>query len=65
MTAFKITYRDPETITADSEGKLKSVVHDFSDTVIPGEMAISALEWAEDWAYTVADKGWYTIEEVE
>lgn len=25
---------------------------------------ITALEWCEDYAYSLADKGWYTVEEI-
>jgi hypothetical protein len=50
---FKITYRDPDT------GELIELVEEFEDS--PG---IAAHEWADDYAYTLADKGWYKIEEM-
>ena len=50
---FKITYVDPE--TNDTE----SIVRDFVDSV-----DITAREWAEDYAYAIADKGPYTIKEI-
>ena len=53
MTKFKITYRDPE-----SEAT-KEVVMEFN-----ASGAISARDWARDWAYSAADKGWYEIEEL-
>lgn len=51
---FKINWRDPET------DELCSVIKDFD-----GDDAMSALEWASDWAYSRADKGWYRIEEIK
>jgi len=53
MAKFKIKYTDPE--TGEEE-----VVKDFEDTP-----TVSAREWAEDYAYTLADKGHYEIEEVK
>lgn len=53
MTQFKITYRDPQT------QKLKTHVGEYEDLE-----NITALEWAEDHAYSLTDKGWYKIEEV-
>lgn len=51
---FKITYRDPDT-------NEKVVTYQkFEDTP-----TITAKQWAEDYAYTLADKGWYTVEEVK
>lgn len=49
---FNIYYTDPET------GEDVVVMKSFSDTE-----TISAKEWAEDWAYTAADKGSYEVEE--
>ena len=49
---FNIYYTDPET------GEEVVVMKSFSDIE-----TISAKEWAEDWAYTVADKGHYEVEE--
>lgn len=60
MTHFRITYIDPETgEPAEHEG----VYHDSpesSDSVVK----ITAREWAEDHAYTLADKGAYQIKEI-
>ena len=53
MTKFKITYCDPESETT------KEVVMEFN-----ASGAISARDWARDWAYSAADKGWYEIEEL-
>lgn len=64
MTRFRITYTDPET------HEEITLVREFGDT--SAEITangfkigpISARNWAEDFAYTLADKGRYTIEEV-
>ena len=51
---FEIQYRDPETeetITVEKE---------FDDN--PPEFP--AKLWAEDYAYTRADKGWYRVREL-
>lgn len=53
MTRFRIEYRHPETDEA------MSIEEDFEDTE-----EISAKEWAEDYAYTLADKGWYRVTEI-
>lgn len=50
---FRIEYRDPQT-----DEKI-IVVKEFEDTE-----TISAREWAEDWAYSAADKGASKIVEV-
>lgn len=64
---YKITYTDPQS------GEKKVVEEDFKDSppcgVVPGyndvaHNGISAREWAEDLAYSLADKGAYTVEEV-
>lgn len=52
MTTFSIEYRDPET------GELRQTEAEFSDTV-----DVTAKIWAEDYAYTLADKGSYTVKE--
>lgn len=51
---FNIYYVRPE--TGEDVVETKS----FSDTE-----TVSAKEWAEDYAYTVADKGPYEVEERE
>ena len=64
---FKITYTDPIT------GDMRITTETFKDTPkalveIPGQepttVNISAKEWAEDYAYMLADKGSYKIEEM-
>ena len=50
---FKIEWKDPET------GEIHEVVQDFE-----GDDKIKPEEWAEDFAYARADKGWYSIKEV-
>ena len=62
-TEFKITYRDPKSITPDSEGDLIVESIEFEDST--HWPFTTAREWAEDYAYTMADKGWYTVEEVD
>lgn len=49
-TVFVITYRDPKT------GEDKTVEAEFE-----AGGGLSALDWAEDYAYRLADKGQYTI----
>ena len=48
---FRLEYTDPET------GELEEYISEFKDT-----LTVSALEWAEDMAYSLADKGSYTID---
>lgn len=50
---FKISWRDPES------GELQSVVKAFT-----GDSEFPPHEWAQDYAYSKADKGWYRVEEV-
>ena len=55
---FSIRYRCPEThnfVTVERD------FYDFRDTDT-GQLIMTAQEVAEDWAYTVADKGHYTVE---
>jgi len=53
---FEITYTDPET------QETITVNHAFEDSKDPN---ISAREWAEDYAYSLADKGWHKVEEAK
>lgn len=65
---FKITYIDPKT---DLE---KTEIKEFEDTlgaeiknsdgVLIGVTNITAREWANDYAYAMSDKGWYTVVEL-
>ena len=48
--SFKIEYFDPDTNELITESK------EFKNTE-----DVSAWEWAEDYAYTKAGKGWYKI----
>lgn len=50
MPRFRIEYINPETNEA-----IKEVI-EFEDTA-----SVSAQEWAEDYAYTVADKGAHEV----
>lgn len=52
---FEITYIDPDT------GESVAVVKSFKDTVNP---YISAMEWAEDYAYQLSDKGKYEVRDL-
>ncbi len=63
MPRFRIRYFDPV------QEKEVEVVEEFNDT--PAERAgrlhvraVSAKEWAEDAAYTYADKHWHEVEEI-
>ncbi len=46
---FKITY-------IDADGETRAVTKEFEDS--PG---VTAEEWAEDYAYSLADKGEYSV----
>jgi hypothetical protein len=67
---FKIKYEDPETqepkeVTKSFRDSFKETISfndSFADIITP---VISAKEWVEDYAYSLADKGYYTITEVE
>lgn len=52
---FEIEYTNPET------GEREKTVKTFEASTNP---TISAKEWAEDYAYTIADKGWYKVTEI-
>lgn len=54
---FRISYDD------QANECVEDVELDFYDTDGP-EGFISAREWAEDYAYALADKGWYKIKEI-
>jgi hypothetical protein len=54
MARFKISYLDPKT------GEPKVVFEDIEPTE-----NITAREWAEDHAYSLADKGKFEIEEIK
>jgi hypothetical protein len=69
MTRFRIRYRDPES----EEDEWRTRHCDFDDwtgrATLDGRevgpvMTITAREWAEDLAYSLADKGPYEIEEL-
>ena len=51
MAQFKITYADPET------EEIRTTIEEFFDSD-----NITAKEWAEDYAYAKADKGFHTVE---
>lgn len=67
IAKFRITYRDPET---EEKVSVEREFHDFVgratlDGKPVGEtMKITAREWAEDFGYTAADKGPYTVTEI-
>ena len=61
---FKVDWIDDET------GLAKSEIVEFNDWIgyatidgnpVGKEVKIKASEWAEDWAYSVSDKGCYTV----
>ena len=63
---YKITYKDPET------EEIKEHIGEYFDSVdlnISGKNNLSpritARMWVDDHAYSLADKGWYEIEEME
>jgi len=56
MKTFKISYIKPDT------EELVTEIKSFNDSK-EGSLFISAAEWAEDYAYTVSNKGCYTITE--
>jgi hypothetical protein len=62
MSKFRITYDNPQyeggTLTAEVE------FSDWSGLVNGHEINISARLWAEDYAYSLSDKGDYNIQEI-
>lgn len=56
MPTFEITYQIPDV----DEGVTNTVQVKFEDTQTEYGL-ITAEEWAEDYAYSLADKGSYTI----
>ena len=56
---FKITYTDPDTHEECVE------VCEFEDYVMDNGDILTAMEWAEDYAYTRADKGPHKVEEIK
>ena len=60
MKKFKIKYYSYYyDVNFNEIGNIIEVVKEFQDTE-----NISAYEWAEDYAYAIADKGTYYIEEI-
>ena len=51
---FEIKYSDPQT------GFIETTRATFEDS-----QEVSAKMWAEDYAYTLADKGWYRVKELK
>lgn len=51
---FEIQYRDPQT------GFIETIRETFEDSQVG-----CAKMWAEDYAYTLADKGWYRLKELK
>ena len=58
----------------DSNGEFIDEVKTFEDTPnadiklgdkVINTVSLTARQWAEDYAYTAADKGWYSIEEIK
>ena len=67
MTWFWINWTDPDT------GECLSTEREFHDTPAVGPSPtngfghgpISARQWAEDWAYSMADKGKHSVKEIK
>ena len=55
---FQIRYLVP----GDGPDEVKTETVKFEDTP---EFSLTAEEWANDWAYALADKGWYSVTEIE
>lgn len=53
---FKITYRSP----TNNEVKVKII-----EPKVTPDCGLTAEDIAEDYAYTLADKGWFTVEEIK
>lgn len=53
---FLIEYKNPGT------GAVESVEKEFHATNDP-TLPLTAKDWAEDYAYMLADKGWYRVTE--
>ena len=69
MPKFRITWEDPE--TGETQEQIMEF-HDWIGRAKNGEgkkfgptIHISAQEWAEDFAYTIADKGQHKVEKIE
>lgn len=69
MKTYMIRYRDPQT---EEIVERTAEFHDDHDIEIRmddgtylGKARITALSSAEDLGYTLADKGWYEVEEIE
>ena len=61
MAWFLIKYQDPES----EQPSIVEKVVEFHDS--PGDATsypVSALFWAEDYAYTMADKGFHTVRQI-
>jgi hypothetical protein len=54
VSVFKIRYEDPQT------RERKWVIAAFDDAG-----SIAAADWAKDYAYTLADKGWHEVENID
>lgn len=50
---FRITYDDPKT------SETVTIEREFEDSA-----TVAAREWAMDFAYTLANKGWNRVEEI-
>lgn len=60
MKKFLIKYKDPDT------QEIVEVVKEFDDFAGSDTVgSITAEEWAEDFAYTAADKGYHEVKEIK
>lgn len=53
MTRFKIEYKDPDT------DQILVEEQEFFNS--PEPLCIRDREWAQDYAYTMANKGWHRV----
>lgn len=51
---FKIRYEDPD------DQKIREIEKEFQ-----GNLEFTPREWAEDYAYSLSDKGWYRVTEIK
>ena len=58
MPNFRIEYRDPEPGTCSECGATTA------GDILIYEGVFTDLTWAEDCAYSLAEKGWYNITEI-
>ncbi len=66
MAKFRITYPKYDRNVPEDPEQNEVVEMEFTDSYIKEtDTTITAREWAEDWAYMAADKGPFTVEEID